>query len=109
MIATISAIKRTTQKPREIGTPKLGPIVKHKRLTKMISRIIIFMAGQVSVGFVGSARLTNPTKPDRFYFRLVVGLASVPESVSVSLLALPLVQVSLSVPVSPSESVAELH
>jgi hypothetical protein len=43
MTATISAMKRKTQKPRPIPTPKLGPMVKQSRLTRMISKIMRFM------------------------------------------------------------------
>jgi hypothetical protein len=64
MIATMSAIKSATQKPLEIGTAKLGPIVRHNRLTNMMSRIMVFILlglnrlgdgwVTVDVGFVGT-------------------------------------------------------
>jgi hypothetical protein len=42
MAATMSAINRNTQKPREMATPKLGPMVRQRRLTRIMSRITMF-------------------------------------------------------------------
>jgi hypothetical protein len=43
MTATISAMKRKTQNPRPIATPKLGPMVRQRRLVSIISKIIRFI------------------------------------------------------------------
>jgi hypothetical protein len=43
IIATIKAIKRTTQNARPMATPKLGPIVRHRRLIRMIIKMTAFI------------------------------------------------------------------